>query len=164
MQKTIKYQAFKHDSLFSVSRDEKLYPVVAALSGYDLDILVEQIQLRRVELMGARLRTAGFKRVITEAHGSFFRYLSVQGSPWATVTECQCLLDTRANLPSEQALERWIARLAPMQEDAYTRDDAVRDTINARAELKMQLDAGGISAEMYRDIRKYGTSFMDLVA
>lgn len=102
-------------------KDDRFCPIVANMKSVELDILEEQIHIRRMELMAARLRAAGFG-ARTEGADHQFRYLCVYPSPedvpgeWATLEECRRLLDTVANLPPKEAFARWRTKIEPLPE------------------------------------------------
>lgn len=136
----------------------------------DLDYLMDAIRIRRNRIMVSKLKGYGVTcRSEIHRNGSHiyntYIYVKVPGELFvaATVGECQRLLDTlRSNLPLDEALKRWAQKVSPVEQEEYTEDMARRDTQEARAQLRRDVESGRIPADidMYADLYKT-TSFMD---
>jgi hypothetical protein len=147
---------------------------IAEMHPVELDELEQQIHYRRLAIMAQAIEARGlhaksviviagepqqFEDVLVYAPGG-----SAHSNAWANLAECQRLLDTLANLAPAQAYERWYAKVADPSKsgrNGYTRQDAIRDTIAARAALERRLDAGEIDSRQYAELYS-STSFMDL--
>lgn len=161
----------KHPDLFALTGHGEAYlERVQDLNSHTLDDLEEAILIRRLELMAERLQAHGFivcRARLRREGNTYFRYLSVghesadAPAEWATLAECRRLIDTVRNLPAAEAFARWAPTVTPLEQEAYTREEAARDTREARRELQRQLDAGEIDAAAYHDLLPT-TTFMDL--
>lgn len=143
------------------------WEIAARLQSADLDDLEIAIYARRLELMAAELRNAGFT-CRTGAHDVAFRYVLVyppdgdHEAQWATLAECRRLLDTARNLAIQEAFDRWIAKVEPLAHETYTRAQAESDVREERAEAKQQYENGEIGAEDYRLRHTAARDYLDL--
>jgi hypothetical protein len=142
---------------------------VEDLNRYQLDDLLDAIHVRRLHLMRAEMEQYGV-RSSCDFRGTTTRYLLVYDpapnsaeAEWANLEECRRLLDTLRNLPPAAAFARWRVKVAPLAKREYTRNDARRDILAERAELRRRYDANEIDGEMFNDMMKASGSYMDLV-
>lgn len=148
---------------------DEMYDKVDGLLTQELNWLEDAINIRRNVLMAEKLERAGIsalaRRDIAEDIYVNFNLVGIKlpngDGVWATLDECQMLLDTVANLPVEEALRRWQHKIAEVDVEPYTWGDAVQDTREARFVLRGQMLRGELPPGSYSDLYR-ATSFMYL--
>ena len=147
----------KNTDIFLPESFRSQYNTVSEMNDPQLEDLENAVYFRRLELMATRLGEAGFScRVEDRARKFSFRYVLVQiaDSPlpgqWATLQECQRLIDTARNLPIKEAFERWSAKVEPVPSEPYTRSQARQDVKEERDRLQEAYQNGEINSEDLR--------------
>jgi hypothetical protein len=90
---------------------------LSELNCYELEEVERALRWRWNEIYAKRLESRGFRALVKDSEG-FFPYILVAHdsdgeAEWATPAEAQILLDTVANLPPEEAWERWVWKKEP---------------------------------------------------
>ncbi len=152
-----------------VTPEKNALSIVENMSKYHLQDLEEAIAFRKREIMHARLSNAGIPSIIKkefdEAETYYFPYILVydpngeKEGTWATVDECQRLLDTVANLSPTDAYNRWLPKVVELEKEYYTLTDSHKDMEAERQKIKQQFSTGEIDSEYYamayKDTRDY---------
>jgi len=133
----------------------KYHAIVTEMNRYDLEDLEIAIQTRRIQIMAKTLENRGFRTRI-EAHGQLFGYVmiydpnEINPGEWASLNECQRLLDTVSNLPPMEAFARWKLKIEPFEKTEYTKSDAIADMKRERAEARQRYESGIDNAEDFK--------------
>ena len=111
---------------------ENQWNIVKEMSRYDLQDLEMAIHVRLVQIAADALEKAGFP-CRTRVNHEAFRYVLVyppDGSipaVWASLDECQRLLDTVRNMSPQEAYTRWVEKVEPLGIDPCEYAQSLRD-------------------------------------
>lgn len=128
-------------------------------------ILRHRAMVKELKALGVQCRSEVHRHTDVTNFDSYNSYILVRvpGQPLlveATIGECKRLIDILRNLPVDEALKRWATKVEPVESEPYTEDDARRDTREARAQLRRDVDSGKIPADLYADLYRT-TSFSE---
>lgn len=141
---------------------------ISEMNKYELSEIEQQIAARKLQIFADEINASGklhariiegIEYVLVYSPLNLNEYQNV----WASSDECRHLMDFLANLPGDEAYRRWyptVSEKFPTQ--PYTKQDAIRDTVEARRQLAADYESGKIDGRDYADAYR-STSFMDLI-
>lgn len=139
---------------------------ISEMNRYELDEIEYQIAHRKLEIYAESVKASGLPTRIIEGIEYVLVYspdISENLNVWADAKECKHLLSFVANLEPAEAFRRWVSHVTEkFPSKPYTQQDAIRDTKEARIQLKQDYADGKIDGRDYADLYR-STSFMDLV-